>query len=268
MFDKAAWVGLGNGPVTLTAGRQLHAGIDRIAMTLDPFHANADGKLVLSTLALNATHTFGGFDTRADNALKLRVALPGGFNAGASHAFASAGRFGRSQSFDLGRQTPDYGLGVYMLRYQNEAGSMEQKTWGLGGHVVVGGGRIYLHYMDATHDKSAGGATQQSDQVIGVGAVYPVGKATTLRAAWYQDSGDAVGGVAGRDGKRQTLAFMGEYALSKRTSLNAGVFHNRLSGAFTTDPTSLAVLGLINPATAAVSGKAMTGVAVGLNHRF
>ncbi|MDO9171660.1 MAG: porin, partial [bacterium] len=36
-FDKAAWVGLGNQQVNLTAGRQLHAGIDRIAETLDVF---------------------------------------------------------------------------------------------------------------------------------------------------------------------------------------------------------------------------------------
>ena len=79
------------------AGRQLHAGIDRIAETLDVFHANADGKLLLSILALNATNTFGGFDTRVDDAVKLRAQLPGGVKLGFSHAFASAGRVGRSQ---------------------------------------------------------------------------------------------------------------------------------------------------------------------------
>lgn len=267
-WDKAAWLGLGNAQFALTGGRQIHAGIDRIAMTLDPFNANADGKLLLSILALNATNTYGGFDTRADNAVKLRVPLPGGFSVGASHAFASEGRFGRSQSFDVGQQTKDYGLGLYMLNYRNAAGTLDQKTWGLGGNLTVGSGRVFLHYMDATHDKSAGGATQQNDKVIGLGVVYPVGTATTLRAAYYQDSADKVGGVAGRSGKRRTLAVMGDYALSKRTSLNAGVFNNSLSGAFATDPTSLAVLGLINPSTFAVSGKSTTGIAVGVNHRF
>jgi predicted porin len=267
-WDKAAWVGLGNAQFTLTAGRQLHAGIDRIAMTLDPFYANADGKLLLSTLALNATNSFGGFDTRADSALKLRVPLPGGFSLGLSHAFAQAGRFGRSQSFDLGQQTPDYGLGLYLLRYRNDAGTLEQSTWGLGGNVAVGKGRAYVHYMDATLDKSAHGATQQTDKVIGLGLTYPLGAATTLRTAYYQDSGSAIGGVSGREGKRRTFTLMGEYAFSKRTSLNAGVFNNRLSGAFSSDPTSLSVLGLINPATFAVTGNSMTGVTVGLNHRF
>jgi predicted porin len=61
---------------------------------------------------------------------------------------------------------------------------------------------------------------------------------------------------------------MGEYALSKRTSFTFGVFHNSLSGAFAADPTSLSVLGLINPTTRAPSGSSMRGLAMGLTHRF
>ena len=89
-------------------------------------------------------------------------------------------------------------------------------------------------------------------------------------ASWRRasDSASSVGGTAGREGQRSTVALMGDYAFSKRTSLNFGVFRNSLSGALAADPTSLAVLGLIDPATRSVSGKASTGVAVGLNHRF
>jgi predicted porin len=267
-FDKAAWVGIGNQQVNLTLGRQLHAGIDRIAETMDVFYANADGKLLLSILALNATNTFGGFDTRADSMVKLRAQLPAGFKAGLSFAAATPGKFGRSSSFDVGQQTPGYGVGAYLLNYHSDTTQLSQRTWGIGGNVALGSARVFAHYMDARHDKSAGGATQQSDQVVGLGVAYPVTPAVTLRAAWYQDSGSDVGGVAGREGKRRTVALMGDYAFSKRTSLNFGVFNNSLAGAFATNPTSLAVLGLINPTTGAVSGDSMRGLAVGLNHRF
>ncbi|NWF45577.1 porin [Hydrogenophaga sp. D2P1] len=267
-FDKAAWVGLGNQQLNLTAGRQLHAGIDRIAETLDVFHANADGKLLLSILALNATNTFGGFDTRVDDAVKLRAQLPGGVKLGVSHAFASAGRVGRSQSMDLGLQTPGYGLGAYVLRYNSDGTQLQQNTWGLGGNVLVGSARLYAHYMDATHDKSAGGATEQNNQVWGLGVAMPITPALSMKAAYYRDSASSVGGTAGREGQRSTVALMGDYAFSKRTSLNFGVFRHSLSGALAADPTSLAVLGLIDPATRNVSGSATTGVAVGLNHRF
>ncbi|MES2890000.1 MAG: porin [Pseudomonadota bacterium] len=267
-FDKASWVGIGNQTFNLTMGRQLHAGIDRIAETMDVFYANADGKLLLSVLALNATNTFGGFDTRGDQVIKLRAQLPAGFKAGLSVAPAIAGRFGRSSSLDVGQQTASYGVGAYLLNHHSSTTQLRQRTWGLGGNLALGGGRVFAHYMNAEHDKSAGGATRQSDRVLGLGVAYPVTAALTVRAAYYQDRGSDVGGVAGRDGKRQTTAVMGDYAFSKRTSLNFGVFNNSLSGAFAADPTSLSVLGLINPATMAISGNSMRGLAVGLNHRF
>lgn len=267
-FDKAAWVSLGNQQVSLTAGRQVHAGIDRIAETLDPFYANADGKLILSTLALNATNTFSSFDTRVDQALKLRAQLPGGVKAGLSYGFETEGKLGKSLSADLGWQTQQMGLGAYLFNYKNATGELEQKTWGLGGNYLLGKARVHAHYMKAQHDKSAGGATRQSDAVLALGVTYPVSPALTVRAAYYRDTGSDVGGVNGRDGTRNTLALVGDYAFSKRTSLNVGMFRNGLSGAFTTDPTSLAVLGLVNPATRAVSGSSSTGFAVGMTHRF
>lgn len=267
-FDKAAWLSLGNQQLNLTAGRQLHAGIDRIAETLDVFQANADGRLVLSTLALNATNSFGGFDTRVDQSLKLRAQLPAGIKAGLSHGFAVDGKFGKSLSADLGIQTPVYGLGAYVFNYTNATGELDQKTWGLGGNYLVGKARVYAHYLKAVHDKSAGGATQQSDAVWSLAVAYPVTSALTVKAAYYRDGGSDVGGVSGRSGARSTVAVMGDYAFSKRTSVNFGVFRNSLSGAFTTDLTSLAALGLINPATRSISGSSNTGLAVGVNHRF
>lgn len=268
LFDKAAWVSLGNQQVSLTAGRQVHAGIDRIAETLDPFYANADGKLILSTLALNATNTFAGFDTRVDQALKLRAQLPAGIKAGLSYGFETKDKLGKSLSADLGWQTQQMGLGAYLFNYKNATGQLEQKTWGLGGNYLLGTARVHAHYMKAQHDKTAGGATRQSDAVWALAVTYPVNPAFTVRAAYYRDAGSDVGGVSGRDGTRSTVALVGDYAFSKRTSLNVGVFRNGLAGAFTTDPTSLAVLGLVNPATKAISGSSSTGLAVGLTHRF
>ena len=265
-WDKAAWVALGNKDITVTAGRQLHAGIDRIVLTLDPFYANADGKMILSTLALNATNTFGGYDTRVDNAFKLRARLPADIQAGISYGFASEGKFGRSVSADLGWQTQQAGLGAYAFNYKDATGQLQQQVWGVGGNYLAGPVRLYVHYMNARHDKSTG--VRQSDGVWALGAAYPVSRAVTVRAAYYRDSGKDVGGAAGSSGRRSTFALMGDYVFSKRTSLNIGVFRNGLSGAFSTDPTSLAVLGLVNPATKTISGSSMTGLAVGLTHRF
>lgn len=265
-WDKAAWVGLGNKDITVTAGRQLHAGIDRIVLTLDPFYANADGKMILSTLALNATNTFGGYDTRVDNAFKVRATLPANIQAGMSYGFATEGKFGRSISADLGWQTKEVGLGAYVFNYKDATGQLEQQVWGLGGNYLVGPVRLYVHYMNAHHDKLTG--VRQSDSVWALGAAYPITASITLRGAYYRDSGKDIGGAAGASGKRSTFALLGDYNFSKRTSLNIGVFHNGLSGAFMTDPTSLAVLGLVNPATKTISGSSNTGFAVGLTHRF
>lgn len=267
-WDRAAWVGIGADTWTLTAGRQLHAGIDRIATTLDLFQANGDGKLLLSTLALNATNSFGGFDTRVDDALKLRV-QGAGWSGGLSRAQASAGRVGTSQSADVGYQGASFGAGAYLLRYHSDGNALAQKTWGLGGNVAAGPARVYAHYMQARHDKRVGGRlAQQDDQVIGLGVALPLSSSFTVKAAYYRDSGSAVGGVGGRDGQRSTVALQGDYALSRRTSLLFGAFHNTLSGAFAADPTSLSVLGLIDPATRSISGHASTGIAVGVQHRF
>lgn len=268
LWDRAAWVGIGSDVWTLTAGRQLHAGIDRIASQLDLFQANGDGKLLLSTLALNATNSFGGFDTRVDDALKLR-AQGAGWSGGISRAQASAGRVGTSHSADVGYQGANFGVGGYLLRYHSDGNALAQKTWGLGGNVAAGPARIYAHYMKAQHDKKVGGRlAQQDDQVIGLGVAMPLSGNFTVKAAYYRDSGSDVGGAAGRDGKRSTVAVQGDYALSKRTSLLFGAFHNKLSGAFAADPTSLSVLGLIDPATRSISGHASTGIAVGVQHRF
>lgn len=265
-WNQAAWLSLGNKDINVTAGRQLHAGIDRIVLTMDPFYANADGKMILPTLALNATNTFNGFDTRVDNALKVRATLPGNIQAGLSYGFASAGKSDRSISADLGWQTQQVGLGAYVFNYQDATGQLRQQVWGLGGNYLVGPVRLYVHYMNARHDKPTG--VRQSDGVWALGATYPVTPAVTLRAAYYRDGGKNIGGVVGKSGTRNTFAILGDYNFSKRTNLNIGVFHNGLSGAFMTDPTSLAVLGLVNPATKTISGSSNTGVAVGMTHRF
>ena len=93
-----------------------------------------------------------------------------------------------------------YGLGAYVFNYTNATGQLDQKTWGLGGNYLMGQARLYAHYMKAQHDKSAGGATQQSDAVIALAVAYPVTPVLSVKAAYYRDSGSDVGGVAGRDG--------------------------------------------------------------------
>ncbi|WP_024538665.1 porin [Comamonas badia] len=265
-WDRAAWVSLDNTMFSLTGGRQLHAGVDRIVETLDVFYANAN-KTVLFPLVPNATNAFGGFDTRVGNAVKLRAKLPANATVGVSYGFSSA-TSGKSVSVDAGWQTKEFGLGAYAIDYNHPTAQMHQRVWGLGGNYLLGPVRLYVHYMNARHDRPTG--IRQSDGVWSLGAAYSISPAVTLRAAYYRDSGKDVGGVAGMAGKRDSFALMGDYALSKRTSINAGVFHGGLSGAFKTDPVSLALLGLVDlqAKPPVISGSSSTGFAVGISHRF
>lgn len=266
-FDKASWVGLGHALGTLTLGRQTNAGIDRIASTLDLFQANADGRQILSILAINGTNTFGNFDTRVDQSAKLRLNGPMGLNGGVSIAQAIGNTTtGKSQAMDIGLNTAQYGLGAYYMHYEGSGArtGFQQNTWGLGGNYDFGPTRGYLHYMDARHDKSLHGATQQHDKVWGVGLATPLGSAFTLKTAYYVDRSDSVGGLA-QSGKRTTVAVLGEYALSKRTSLQAGAYRNAISGGFGRDPFAQAVNGLVGIAGGST---ASMNVAVGMTHRF
>ncbi|MDD2545938.1 MAG: porin [Burkholderiaceae bacterium] len=266
-FDKASWVGVGNGVGTLTLGRQINAGIDRMATTLDLFQASADGRQILSILAINGTNTFGNFDTRIDQSAKLRVNGPMGWNGGISFAQAMADTTtGKSYAIDVGQNTAQYGVGAYYMNYDGAGArtGFSQTTWGLGGNYHFGAVRAYLHYMDAKHDKSVNGATQQHDKVWGLGLSTPLSSAFTLKTAYYLDRSDSVGGLK-QSGQRNTAIVMGDYALSKRTTLHAGVYRNGVSGAFGTDPFAKAVNGLVG---IAAGSTAATNVAVGISHRF
>jgi len=268
-FDKAAWLSLGNRTVSLTAGRQLNAGIDRLVETLDIFNANGDGRLLLSILALNATNSFGGFDTRVDNALKARVNLPQGWRVGASYGMGIPGRVGSNHALDVAQQGENHAIGAYAMGYKKDNSPLEQNVWGLGGNYKMGPARLYAQYMNAKHDKATG--LTQTDHVYGLGLGYQVNPAVMVRAAYYRDSAKGVAGQAGVKGTRSTMALLADYNLSKRTSLNVGVFRNSLGGAFqnpAVDPTSLVTLGLFNPATKTLSGTSSTGMSVGITHRF
>lgn len=266
-FDKAAWVGIGNQTVNLTLGRQINAGIDRIATTMDLFQASADGRQILSILAINGTNTFGSFDTRVDKSAKVRVNAGNGFNGSLSIAREVPGTIaGNSYAVDFGQNTSQYGIGAYYMNYDGAGARVDfsQRTWGVGGNYDFGVVRAYLQYMDARHDKSPFGATQQHDKVWGMGLAAPLSQALTLKAAYYLDHSDSVGGKA-QGGNRNTAILMGDYALSKRTTIQSGVYRNGVSGAFSSDPFAVAVNALVGiPA----GSTAATNFLVGLTHRF
>lgn len=76
------------------------------------------------------------------------------------------------------------------------------------------------------------------------------------------DNASQLQGVAGSSGHKTTLVASVDYFLSRRSRLIGSWSENRLTGAYASDPTNVAVLGL-NPA----QGKVSTW-SVGVRHNF
>lgn len=271
-WNRQSFVGLNIGQAaTVTFGRQFHAGTDRVVQSLDTYNV-AGSTLHVAPLALFGVHRFAGNDNRVDDSLKLRLRGPAGLTGGVSVGMDDG--TGRSYSLDLAQVTPGYVIAAWWTRYRSptevtRTGERpEHDSWGVGGNALVGPVRLYLHFIDASLDSATQPAAPaplrvaQKNRIVHLGAVWQAQAATTIKAAYYHDRGRDLNGVTGRDGVKSTWVLSAEYALSRRTSLNAAVFSNRFTDGYRLDPVNLAALGR-DPNASTVQG-----YTVGLRHDF
>jgi predicted porin len=266
LWNRQSFVGLNISPMmTVTIGRQFHAATDRAIQSLD-VHNLGGTSLSVTPLGLFGVNRFATNDSRADNSIKLRLRGPVGLTAGLSAAANDSGS-GRSYSFDVAQVTPAYTLAGYAVKFEAPtiAANGTRPThlaWGLGGNAPVGPVTLYGHYMNSELDPSAVGRIQQKNKILILGANWRATPQTSFKAAYTHDKGTAMNGVSGRNGNKDTWVLSADYFLSKRTSLNAGVFNNRFSDGYKLDPTNIAALGR----DAAASST--SGITAGMRHDF
>lgn len=266
-WNRQSFVGLNINPmVTVTAGRQFHASTDRVIQTLDVYNVGGTS-LAVTPLALFGVNRFVGNDSRVDGSLKLRLRGPWGLTGAAS--YGNDATTGTSWSVDVAQVTPGYALGAYAVNYDvpdatvvTAAARPSHSVWGLGGNVPLGPVRLYAHYLSSELEPTLAGRITQENQILTLGAAWQVTPATIMKASYTHDKGTAINGVTGRDGNKDTLVFSAEYALSKRTSVHAGVFTNRFTDGYKLDPVNIAALGR-DPAASSTRG-----ITVGMRHDF
>ncbi len=267
-WNRQAFVGLNLSPaLTFTAGRQFHAGTDRVIRSLDVYQAGGTS-LHVTPLALFGVNRFFGNDNRVDSSVKLRLnggpmGLQGAVSAGLDDGA------GRSVSFDLAQVTDRWSIGVWGTRYRSPnvvaatGDRPEHTAWGVGGNVPLGPVRLYLHYVDSSLDSATlANRPEQTNKIWSLGASWQAAPNVSLKAAYVDDKGKALNTVAGRDGTKRTVVASAEYYLSRRTSLHAGVFSNRFSDGYQLEPVNIAGLAR-NPTSSSTNG-----VTAGIRHDF
>lgn len=266
-WNRQSFVGLNISPmVTVTAGRQFHAATDRVIQTLDVYNVGGTS-LAVTPLALFGVNRFVGNDSRADGSLKLRLRGPMGLTGALSATPNDAA--GKSQSLDIAQVTPGYAVGAYMSNFDvpdatavTAAVRPSHSVWGLGGNVPLGPVRLYVHYLSSELEPTAAGRITQENKILTLGAAWQATTQTTVKASYTHDKGTAMNGVNGRNGNKDTLVVSAEYALSKRTSMHAGVFTNRFTDGYKLDPVNIAALGR-DPAASSTRG-----ITLGMRHDF
>lgn len=265
-WNRQSFVGMNIGPaVTVTLGRQFHAGADRAIQSMDVY--NLGGTSLLNTpLGLFGVNRFAGNDTRVDNSIKLRVRGPMGLTGGLSTGLRE--ETGRSVSADIAQITPAYVVGAYTIRFKSitpvaTTGVVpEHAVWAVGGQLPLGAARLYLHYVNSSLDATVAGRRTQTNRILAPAASYQATDFLVLKAAYTHDSGKDLNGIADRNGSKNTTVLSAEYYLSKRTSLNAVLFRNQFTGGYKLESVNIAAMGR-DPAASS-----MQGVSMGVRHDF
>jgi len=262
-WNRQSWVGLRLGAAgSLTFGRQFHAASDRAIRTYDVYNL-AGSSLHVTPLALFGVNRFSGNDTRADNSIKYRLSVPGVIEFGASVA-AGEGTSGKAYSTDVAHAGANYEIGASYIRFDAPTrvvatGLLPQhKGVGAGGNVKFGAFRPYLAYYETTLDSTTAGRVTQKNKIT----AWNVFAQSQLKAAYYRDQGTSLNGIAGRDGRKETVVVSAHYFMSKRTSLYATAFENRFTDGYKLETLNIAALGR-DPAAGSLAG-----YSAGITHSF
>ena len=266
-FNRQSFVGLDLGSAgALTLGRQFHAATDRAIRSFDVYNV-AGANAHVAPLALFGVNRFYGNDSRVDNSIKYRLKGPSGFEAAVSYGM-SEGVTGDSYSVDISRVTEAYTYGVSYVSFGSPnviattGVRPKHEVLSIGGNAVVGTARLYAAYFQSRLGATVATGLTQNNDILSLGVAWNSSPNNVVKVAYVTDRGVNMSGVAGRDGRKNTLVVSNEYFLSRRTSLSAMLFQNNLSSGYLLDPVNQSALGR----SAAVSS--VRGYSLGMIHRF
>jgi len=271
-FDRQSFVGLTSSKWgALTLGRQFHASTDRAIRTMDVYNlAPANAHVV--PVALYGVNRFASNDNRVSNSIKYRMDSPTGLQAGASYGMGEVSGSttkGSSSSYDVAYVGPNYSVGAGWISFNgvNTQGAAsvlpKHEVTSIGGNMKFGSLTPYLSYYKSTLDSATtAGLKPQSNNITTAGLAWKANEVILIRGAYTTDKGTDLNNVTGRNGQKNTTVVSAEYALSKRTSLNAIVAKNNLSGGYLLESLYTAALGR-NPSATSVQFYGL-----GVNHQF
>lgn len=260
-FDRQAFVGLTSntwGAVTL--GRQFHASTDRAIRTYDVYNlAPANAHIV--PIALYGVNRFASNDNRVNNAIKYRMDKPTGIQAGVSYSMGEASGSttkGTSSSYDVAYVGSNYAIGAGWVSYNGAAtlGTTsvlpKHEVTSFGGNMNFGDVTPYVSYYKSTLDSATtAGLKPQANSITTAGLAWKATSTVLIRGAYTTDKGTDLNNVVGRNGQKNTMVLSAEYALSKRTSINAILAKNILRDGYLSETFYTAALGR-NPNAASV----------------
>ncbi|NIF80461.1 porin [Paraburkholderia sp. Cy-641] len=261
LWSRGSWVGLSSRYGSVSMGRQLSSFGD-LAILLDPNEiSGTEGALVPDAVYIG--NFFAG-DSRFNNSIKYSTNVSG-VTIGGSYALggiAGNQRAGSSYSGTLSYNKGPFTGGIgYQHTYNPDATQYAQDYY-VGTEWNAGLLRVYLSYLGVTVSGLNATSSQRRDTVPQGGIVWQVTPYLSLTAAYYYDIANNLGNVQGAGGHKQTAYVIGKYYLSKRTSLWIEADRNHMSGAYTTEPINLKLLGM-SPGSSGT-----TGVSIGLMTRF
>lgn len=266
-WNRQSWVGLQLGKAgVVTLGRQFHTGTDLAIESFDVYQLAGSGSHMVP-LALIASNRYSANDTRVDNSIKYRVAVPEILDFGASVG-AGEGVIGKSYSADISHHGSNYELGAYYMQFDAptriaSTGALpREKIWAVGGNLKLGSVRPYLAYYDISLDSTVAGRPAQKNKLTHVGVHWSAASQVSLKLAYYDDKGTSLNGIAGRNGKKQTVIASAEYLLSKRTNLYVAAFQNRFTNGYKLETLNITALNR-DP-----NASLVTGYSAGITHRF
>lgn len=258
LFDRSAYVGLGNRYGNVTLGRQTTPMFDT-ARRFDPMGFSPRYGLVRNDAILAG---------RADNAVKYAGTF-GSLTASALYSFGRTGGGERPGNHKVDRNwgaSLAYGAGALSVgaAYDEFQGTSapsadrRDRRALVGAHYAVGPARIFVGYRWYRGDIGILPANRAN--LYWAGVRYNVKPALTLAGAvYYTDT---------RNANADPLMFVAsaDYALSRRTDIYLNVGHARNRG-----PSQLGLNGYHagrGKSPHVVPGKGQTGVVMGVRHRF
>jgi predicted porin len=238
-WNRNAFVGLTGGFGTVKVGHQWNVADDYIC-----------GYIVCGSYAAFQFKGFGALSDYYDNTIKYTTPNIGGLEGGVSYTLGEqAGKNSAGQKFEAAANysSGPFGLALVLFSQKDKVLPGTDTMYALGASYDLGAAKLRLALASA--EIKIG--TEDKGTVIDLGVDVPLSATTTVSADYVAKDMDKTDDVS-------YLRLRANYALSKRTSLNANVIALKNSGQGT----------FAFGGGATEAGKGQTLLSVGITHAF